>query len=223
MRAARPIPVPLGPGLPEITVLRPEDQEALLEQAIERPAPELPDAGTPYYAELWPAAVPLARWLLETRAIPVGERVLELGCGLGLVGIALAKAGARVTLTDGSPDALELVREALPRNRPFFHEPAVERLDWREPAGERFPVVIGADVLYSPEAFPALAKASASRLEPGGALYLAEPKRAVARSAGEHLEREGLELVGSVETRAGSTLGVRIQQWRRKPGTLSKA
>src|SRR5205085_1421655 len=126
------IRVALGKGLPEITLLRPQDQEALLEDAIARGSPELPDAGAPYWAEVWPAAVPLAGWLLESGAVSPGERVLELGCGLGLVGLALAKAGARVTLTDGSPAALELVRAELPLNAPFPHQPIVARLDWKE-------------------------------------------------------------------------------------------
>lgn len=34
------------------------------------------------------------------RAYAKGKKILELGSGLGLIGIALAKAGAHVTCTD---------------------------------------------------------------------------------------------------------------------------
>jgi predicted nicotinamide N-methyase len=202
--------VSLGEGL-EIVVLRPVDQERLLRDAIDRPNQGLPDGGTPYFAELWPAAIPMAKWL-RAQGVGRSERVLELGCGLGLVGLALAKAlDARVTLTDGSPAALDLVRRVLPANGPFAHEPLVERLDWREPAvAERYPIVIGADVLYAPEAFPWLAKAARACVAPGGRLFLAEPQRPVARSAARFLEAEGFVPVRASEAENG----VVVQEWR---------
>jgi predicted nicotinamide N-methyase len=209
---AEELSIPLGPDLPSIVVLRPIEQEALLRAAIEKGKQEhLPDGGTPYFAELWPAAVPLARFLIASR-IGEGERVLELGCGLGFVGIALARVlGARVTLTDGSPTALELASRAIALNGPFEHDPVVVRLDWREPVVEsRFPIVIGADVLYEPESFPALAKAARACVAPGGSVFLAEPRRPVAKSARAFLEGEGLTLVG---TKLAEN-GVLVQEWR---------
>mgnify|MGYP003960052651 FL=1 len=44
----------------------------------------------PYWAEIWPAAVALSRWFAASAQPP--ERALELGCGLGLVGIADRKS-----------------------------------------------------------------------------------------------------------------------------------
>eukprot|EP00955_Chlamydomonas_euryale_P034009 349678-Chlamydomonas_euryale.AAC.1 len=39
---------------------------------------------------------------LEPRGLPAGRSVLELGCGLGIVGVACARAGAAaLALTDG--------------------------------------------------------------------------------------------------------------------------
>jgi predicted nicotinamide N-methyase len=203
--------VPLGAGLPEIVVLRPVDQEELIRRALDHEDEALPDRGTPYFAELWPAALPLARWMIGS-AVGRDERVLELGCGLGLVGFALAKVlGARVTLTDGSPEALELVRRAARLNAPYAHEPVVERLDWREArVAERFPLVVGADVLYAPEAFPWLARAARAAVSPGGSVLLAEPQRPVARSATGFLEAEGLVLARS----AVAENGVLVQEWR---------
>jgi ETFB lysine methyltransferase len=209
---AEELVVSLGGGSPDIVVLRPVEQEKLLLEAIDDGTnPALPDGGTPYFAELWPAALPMARWLLAN-GIGAEERVLELGCGLGLVGMALAKVlGARVTLTDGSPRALDLVRRVLPANRPFAHEPRLEILDWRTPnVVEQYPIVIGADVLYAPEAFPWLAKCAKACVEPGGRVYLAEPQRPVAKGA-----RPFLEAAGLVHVRAApSENGVVVQEWR---------
>src|SRR3954470_9868030 len=53
------------------------------------------DERLPYWADLWPSAQILAREVREMRLD--GLRVLELGCGLGLVAIAATLAGAQVT------------------------------------------------------------------------------------------------------------------------------
>jgi release factor glutamine methyltransferase len=43
-------------------------------------------------------------------AVRPGERVLEIGSGLGLAAVLLARAGARVVATDVVPEAVELIR-----------------------------------------------------------------------------------------------------------------
>src|SRR6476661_10734277 len=50
------------------------------------------DERLPYWADLWPSAEILAEEVRTMRL--TGQRVLELGCGLGLVSIAAALAGA---------------------------------------------------------------------------------------------------------------------------------
>ena len=90
-------------------VLRPRDAEALLDDhAFEH------EEYLPYWAELWPSGVALAR-RVAARALR-GARVLELGCGLGLPSLAAALAGGRVLATDWSPQAIELLRDNAERN-----------------------------------------------------------------------------------------------------------
>ncbi|HEY3187188.1 MAG TPA: HemK2/MTQ2 family protein methyltransferase, partial [Solirubrobacteraceae bacterium] len=43
-------------------------------------------------------------------AVSPGERVLEIGAGLGLAAVLAAKAGARVVATDVVPQAVEIIR-----------------------------------------------------------------------------------------------------------------
>src|SRR6476619_7425812 len=62
------------------------------------------DERLPYWADLWPSAQILANEVAIMRLS--GLRVLELGCGLGLVAIAAAMAGADVTATDYYDDAI---------------------------------------------------------------------------------------------------------------------
>src|SRR3954451_7345249 len=93
----------LGPPGAELSVLRPRDSEALLdEHAFED------DEFLPYWAELWPSGVARARHVAP-RALR-GARVVELGCGLGLPSLAAARAGGRVLATDWAAPALDLLR-----------------------------------------------------------------------------------------------------------------
>jgi len=59
--------------------------------------------------------------------------VLELGCSLGFVGIALATAGARVVLTD-SPDQMILASHSVAKNLKLLNGSACfAALDWAQP------------------------------------------------------------------------------------------
>jgi predicted nicotinamide N-methyase len=119
-----------------LELLRPSSPEALIDEEA-----FADDEFLPYWAELWPAARALAESLPEVR----GLRVVELGCGLGLPSLVAAAKGARVTATDWSPDAIELLRENAARNG---LELRAEVRDWREPWDDRFDLALAADVLY---------------------------------------------------------------------------
>jgi predicted nicotinamide N-methyase len=123
-------------GEVELALLRPPDPEALLDE--DRFAQ---DEFLPYWAELWPAGLALAR-ALPRRLEGVG--VVELGCGLGVPSLVAAARGAHVTATDWADDAIELLRENAARNGVAVDARAV---DWREVDG-RFDLVLAADVLY---------------------------------------------------------------------------
>lgn len=61
----------------------------------------------PYWAFAWAAGQGLAQHILANPELVRGKRVLDFGCGSGLVGIAAAKAGARSVLCcDTDPLAL---------------------------------------------------------------------------------------------------------------------
>ncbi|WP_292247577.1 methyltransferase, partial [Mesorhizobium sp.] len=51
-----------------------------------------------YWAYAWAGGTVLARYILDRPQTVAGRRVLDLGAGSGLVGIAAAKAGARAVI-----------------------------------------------------------------------------------------------------------------------------
>jgi predicted nicotinamide N-methyase len=164
--------VALGDGR-DVLVARPRDSEALLDED----AFDARDEYLPYWAELWPSAITLAR-AVARRALS-GRRVLELGCGLGLPGLAAAAVGgARVTLTDWAPDAVVAARDNAARNGV-----ALEALvcDWRAPdtlvARAPWDLVLLADVLYEARNVAPLLDLL-PRLT--GEVLLADPARATA-------------------------------------------
>jgi len=125
----------------DLVVRRPRDADALIdEHAFEH------EEFLPYWAELWPSGLALAR-RVAVRALR-GARTLELGCGLGLPSLGAAIAGGRVLATDWSPQAIELLRGNAAANGIALE---AERADWSAPEAllGRAPwdLVLGADQL----------------------------------------------------------------------------
>jgi predicted nicotinamide N-methyase len=72
---------------------------------------------TPYWASVWPAAIVLARYILNHPGRVQDKTVLDLGCGGGVAGIAAAQAGAsRVIANDIDPIALEIAKSNFAAN-----------------------------------------------------------------------------------------------------------
>jgi len=156
-----------------LSLLRPQSADALIDEAAFDE-----DEFLPYWAELWPSGVALAR-VVEGLEL-AGVRVLELGAGLGLPSLAAALGGAEVLATDWADDAVELLRANATRNGIALR---VERVRWDDPAPllreAPWPLVLGADLLYE--------RRNADQLldllpRLGGDVLLAEPGRPFAKS-----------------------------------------
>jgi predicted nicotinamide N-methyase len=136
------------------------------------------DDVAPYGLELWPAAVMLAADIAAQE--PGHDRdALELGAGLGLVGMVAARAGWRVRVTDHEPTALAFAAYNASANGVDVHEFAL--LDWKEPPGDRrYDRVFAADVLYQLVDHAPLLRCIKALLKPDGAAVISDPCRGVA-------------------------------------------
>lgn len=144
----------------------------------------------PYWPLIWPSAVALARFLVQSSRSWPGRYVLELGCGAGLVGIVAAELGARVVQTDYILDALVLARSNARRNgaRGIRHVAA----DWRAwPLRASFDVVLASDVTYDRAFREPLETVLERTLAPGGTAYFTDPGRPPALPFFARLERGG--------------------------------
>ena len=141
----------------------------------------------PYWAELWPSSLGLGEHILENRQYFKNKKVLELGCGLGLAGIAARAAEADVLFTDYDPVALEFTRRNFKRN--FGYLPEVQLMDWRFPSlRETYDIIIGADILYERKMLTPLLTFYSQALKDNGWILIAEPGRRMAREFFSMLE-----------------------------------
>ncbi|MDP6376361.1 MAG: 50S ribosomal protein L11 methyltransferase [Pseudomonadales bacterium] len=102
-----------------------------------------------YWAFCWGSGLALAALLLEQPHWVAGKRVLDLGSGSGVAGIAAAMAGARaVTACDTDPDA----RLATETNA-VLNDVEIRVIDRLETGND---LILMADVLYDEQNLPLL-------------------------------------------------------------------
>ncbi|MBT3342952.1 MAG: methyltransferase domain-containing protein [Gemmatimonadetes bacterium] len=187
------IDVELEPEM-SVSMVQTRDTYALLDRLIEQE-----EAGTarvtrfPYWAEIWPAAVGLSRWFVQHAPESTSVDIRELGCGLGLVGVALARSGWRVEATDYVEDALVLAAHNARSNGVAEYRHRVAYLDWSHPVGEVCDCLVASDVAYEKTLHPYLLRTLRQLLRPGGRLYLSDPRRPAAQPLFEALRDLGYE------------------------------
>jgi ETFB lysine methyltransferase len=178
-----------------VELLRVADVDTLLDRL-----PKIqfrPDERLPYWADLWPSSLALATYLWQAVDLQ-GVEVLELGCGLGLAGIAANRKGGVVTFTDYEADALAFTRYNAYRNG--CQQAIVRHLDWHAPTlAQTYGVIIAADVLYERANFHPLVQLLQTALRPDGQFILAEPNRPIARDFFRLLRDQGFQYVRTTE------------------------
>lgn len=163
----------------EIHVVAPADPERLLDDPAVL-ARNARDGYAPYWAQHWPGAFLLAEVVAE-RSVIDGTRAIEIGCGLGLAGLVALGRGYFVHFTDYDDAPFAYIQKSVALSGLNAARMSAERLDWRTPPDIRYPLVLGADLLYESANAPVLASLIEAILEPGGEALLTTPFRVAAQ------------------------------------------
>jgi 2-polyprenyl-3-methyl-5-hydroxy-6-metoxy-1,4-benzoquinol methylase len=127
--------------------------------------------------EVWNWETPAGklRWARRVKMLTghlrQGQKVLELGCGIGYFTRSLATYGAEITAIDISPDLLEVARRDCPAENVSFELQNAYAMTY---ADKSFDSVVGSSVLHHLEIDAALNEVHRV-LKPGGSIYFTEP------------------------------------------------
>jgi predicted nicotinamide N-methyase len=205
----------LGPTVRERVIVedvaflleRPAESDRLLDHPAVRSA-FAADEYMPYWADLWPAARMLAKTIVRTNW-PAGLHALEIGCGLGLPGIAALSKGLRVSFSDYDGTALRFAAGNARLNGLTNFDTL--HMDWRyPPAGARFPVVLASDLIYEMRNVAPLVALIKQVLRPDGLCLLTDQDRVPSHVLRDTLAAEGLPFTTQA-VRAGEPGGRRLK------------
>jgi predicted nicotinamide N-methyase len=142
---------------------------ALIDERSLKDRPEF----QPYWAQAWESTIGLCDALAATSLD--GLQVLDIGCGLGLLGVYAASRGAHVVMADAVPSAMLFAQYNA---WPYQSRTNARTIDWRfDRLDQRFDLIAGADIVYDRTDWQVLFDFWSYHLKPGGRVLLAEPKR----------------------------------------------
>lgn len=131
---------------------------------------------------LWPSGSRLAE-RMALRPVNADERILELGCGLGLASLVGHRRGANITASDCHPLAGEFLRENLRLNQ--LSPMSYQHGHWGQHAAQqqdpavssKFDLIIGSDILYERDEQGDLANYIHQHMEDHAEVWVVDPNR----------------------------------------------
>lgn len=145
----------------------------------------------PYWSYLWPASIEMAA-AFERAPWTAGLPALELGAGVGLVGLAALRRGCRVTFSDYDPVAVACALRNAQRNA-LAEGAAGLLLDWRMPLNSQWPLIFGCEVTYERGNHSVLLDLLERMLAPQGTCWFGDPGRSQAPNFLRLADERGFE------------------------------
>ncbi len=135
-----------------------------------------PISNFPLWARMWEGAIVLIDYLCNQRW-EKAMSFLEIGAGIGFVGIVTASLGHRVTITDYNEDALNFIHANALKNlrEDEIKRVKVKKCDWNRPdLDEKYDYIIGSDVIFREEDFEPILSLFDRYLKEDGEIILSE-------------------------------------------------
>jgi predicted nicotinamide N-methyase len=162
-------------------------------------------AAWPLFGLLWPSGAQLAAHLAR-RPVTAGERILEIGCGLGLASLVGHRRGADVTASDCHPLAELFLLENLRLNglasmkyrhghwsaTPTQQQHAKD--DGLQALRGRFDLIMGSDVLYERDDQGLLARFIGHHAAAGAQVWIVDPDRGNRAVFNRHMVTQGFAM-----------------------------
>lgn len=166
-------PVTLGDHT--LKLLQIADMPAYLEKLVGKTRPGS-HVELPLWAKLWPAASILTMFAMRF-PIKADARILEVGAGLGLTGLALAAKGHAVTVSDIDPGSLLFMQINALENG-LDDRVTVRRVDiTTDTLDEQYDHIIGCEMFYREALLAPLLDFLAAHLGPNGEALLSSDAR----------------------------------------------
>ncbi len=132
-------------------------------------------ADFPFWVKIWEASVVLAQ-LMASLPPKRGQRIIEIGAGLGVTGLVASKFGHEVLLTDYEDEVLDFPRVSAQVNG--CNTCLLETLDWLKPRDlGKFDIIIGSEILFHKKFFAPLLEIFRRFLKEDGVIYMAHDSR----------------------------------------------
>jgi predicted nicotinamide N-methyase len=157
----------------------------------------------PLFGLLWPSGIQLAI-RLALRPVCPNERILEIGCGLGLASLVGQRRGARITASDCHPLTERFLDENARLNElPLLNyrygqwgaASAAPNLAQAETVlQDRYDLIIGSDLLYERDAPEGLAKFIDRHAVDDAEVWMVDPNRGHRPAFNRHMAAHGFQL-----------------------------
>eukprot|EP00439_Symbiodinium_sp_Y106_P040398 s4546_g4.t4 len=160
--------------------------------------------------QLWSSSIVLARELMARPQIVEKRRVLEVGAGCGLLGLAVSRLARQTLITDGDEEVVRNLARNIDLNRSLWSDDSSlgdvtsRVLRWEEllddpwPCEDHVEVIVASDIIYGNWG-DTVGEALCRVLEPDGVIILAasEDRRGGMRCFQDHMKTKGFGVLES--------------------------
>ena len=154
-------------GKYKLRVLKPSD----IEEVLTRSQWKSEVGRFPFWAKLWESSIVLTHQIVVEPHVQ-NKRLLDLGAGLGLCGIAAAVAGFEVVLNETEQSAIDFQQVSVAANKGIEVEHL--KFSWEKPPDiGQFDVITGAEILADEDLLDPLLDMCNNYLNDKGIIYLA--------------------------------------------------